>query len=217
MRTSLVLFAVAGVLAGCRDRPAADPPDPAPVRARDARAPAPPPARWIDVAECHAVGGAIDALLACPAGAAALADWADWRQVHGASPVDADRPESFARDRCRTVLVRVAAAAAAAGCALPLDDAARGWIAERRARRTAPPRTGSDPLDAALAGLAALRDRACACADDGCAEAAHGEGRHLAYPGLGEHRGALAAHDTILGELTDCTLFPALRTPAGER
>jgi hypothetical protein len=206
----LVLVAAASLVSGCRDRESPASLDPTLAH------PTPPrPRRAIDLPECRALADAIDALLACPAAADEHATFADWRQVQGTSPIDADRPEAFTRHQCLTWFVRLDGAAAAAGCTLPLTNAARTWIAERRALRTPPVATGHAPLDAALAALAAQRDRACACATDECVEAARVEAGGLVYPDLGKHRPALANYDTLLGELIDCFLFPALRGPAG--
>lgn len=196
------------VLAACKGKDdarskaasAAEPPPPA----------APVAAKATEIGECALYVRAAERFLACPAAEPHHATFRELRDRLQGELIEAPLTADDYLEQCLHGLVRIDTRGEVAGCDLGLGAAEKQAIAKRRTRRTPPPAVGTQSLQAFLRKLAADRDRACACADDECANSAGTITRKDLHP---DRRSppVRAAHDAILAELGDCRLFPEFR------
>ncbi len=170
-----------------------------------------------DLAECQAMFDAIARLQACPAVPAGEKErFAGTVQAFGDAQISPEMSAAYLRDTCIAQLVDLRSDGRQAGCDLGIPAAIDAAIEHRRGHRTQPP-SGLPPEHAEIfAKLATARDRACACPDKACAEAAMHEAGALDVSWVGAGGPEVnRAYDGILHETVECVLRPGMRVPAG--
>jgi hypothetical protein len=119
---------------------------------------------------------------------------------------------------CALMLGPLVDGARAGGCEISMSAAVRDRVVREQTRRTRVEPTGAAEIDAAIREREALRDRACACADQACGEAALASHDALSWKAI--QSAPLATQDQVakvMEELSRCASLPSMRKVSARR